>query len=391
MAKVAELSGDIKRAELMEEADRHASELKSALNAGADNAAEAPFASLGDQLMAVRTAALSGGNRVDPRLLRINEAYAAALGASESVPSDGGFLVAPEFSSQIFEHIYETGEITSRCTQQPMSSNRLVLPAVDEDSRADLQRWGGVLAFWEGEAGSYTGTKPKFRTMELIANKLTALVYLTEELSEDAPALAAYCNRIVPQEVQFKFDDAVLNGPGAGMPLGILTSLAPFAVTRDSAGLVKTDDVLSMWQHCWGASRKNGVWLINQDVEAQLYALAFQNPTGAVLFQAPMYTPPGERGNNTPYGLLMGRPVIPVEQCAALSTQGDIILADLSQYVLGKKGGIRADQSIHVAFLTGEVAFRWMIRASGQPQWKKPITPYKGTTQLSPFTVLTTK
>jgi len=56
--------------------------------------------------------------------------------------------------------------------------------------------------------------------------------------------------------------------------------------------------------------------------------------------------------------------------------------------LLPKKGGMQADSSIHVAFLTGEQAFRFTLRLDGQPFWKSPLTPYKGTTTVSPFVVL---
>jgi hypothetical protein len=49
------------------------------------------------------------------------------------------------------------------------------------------------------------------------------------------------------------------------------------------------------------------------------------------------------------------------------------------------------DTSIHVAFLTGEQAFRWQLRHDGQPFWKKPLTPKNGTNTLSPFVALATR
>ena len=42
--------------------------------------------------------------------------------------------------------------------------------------------------------------------------------------------------------------------------------------------------------------------------------------------------PPGGLSGQ-PYGTLLGRPVIPIEQCSTLGTVGDIILADLKQFI----------------------------------------------------------
>ena len=83
--------------------------------------------------------------------------------------------------------------------------------------------------------------------------------------------------------------------------------------------------------------------------------------------------------------------MIPFEQCSTLGTVGDIALVDYSQYALANKGGVQAAQSIHVAFLTDEVAFRWIYRVDGSPLWNAPLTPYKGSSTLSPFVVLATR
>jgi hypothetical protein len=48
---------------------------------------------------------------------------------------------------------------------------------------------------------------------------------------------------------------------------------------------------------------------------------------------------------------------------------------------------LRADSSMHVAFLTGEMAFRFMMRADGQPWWKKPLQPYYQTGGTAPATL----
>jgi HK97 family phage major capsid protein len=384
LAEAKALNGDIERVEALEAEERQP-EAHTAARAEAPNATKQPWKSLGEQLSAVAEHARTHGRTADPRL------FAGPQGSNESVDAEGGFLVVPEFAAGILQRTYDVGLVASRCFQMDMSSNRLIMNAVDEDSRVDGQRWGGILAYWEAEASTYQGTKPKFKRLELVANKLIGLCYATEELLEDTSALESYINQAFPDEFAFKIDDAIINGLGAGMPLGIVNSGAAYQQAKDGGQASKTitvTNVLNMWMHMYARSRATSVWFINQDVEPQLYTLAFQNPTGSVLFTGPMYTPPGVNGNNTGYGLLMGRPVIPIEQCATLGTTGDILLCDMQQYLLAKKGGLRADTSIHVSFLTGEQAFRFMLRTDGQPIWKKPLTPKNGTNQLSPFITL---
>jgi HK97 family phage major capsid protein len=105
-----------------------------------------------------------------------------------------------------------------------------------------------------------------------------------------------------------------------------------------------------------------------------------------------LYFPPGTQNNPDPlYGRMMGLPVIPVEHCATLGTPGDILLVDLSQYVIADKGAPEAASSIHVRFLNDETTFRFIMRLDGQPTWKKALTPKNGTATQSPFIALATR
>ena len=134
-----------------------------------------------------------------------------------------------------------------------------------------------------------------------------------------------------------------------------------------------------MWSRCWGRSRANAVWYVNQEIEPLLYTLKIGD--------VPVYLPAGGLSEK-PYATLFGRPIVPLEQCSALGAVGDIILGDMSQYLLIDKGGINSASSIHVRFLYDESVFRFIYRVDGQPIWNKPITPYKGSNTLSPFVTL---
>jgi HK97 family phage major capsid protein len=90
-----------------------------------------------------------------------------------------------------------------------------------------------------------------------------------------------------------------------------------------------------------------------------------------------VYMPPGGL-SGAPYATLMGRPVVPVEYAASLGTPGDISLVDPSHYVTISKGGIVQAQSIHVEFLTDQVALRFTMRVDGETWENAPVVPYKG-------------
>ncbi len=50
----------------------------------------------------------------------------------------------------------------------------------------------------------------------------------------------------------------------------------------------------------------------------------------------------------------------------------------MNGYVLGEKGGIQSDVSIHVRFIYDESVFRFVLRLDGQPVRASALTPYKG-------------
>lgn len=338
---------------------------------------EKRFGTLGEQLLAAYRAAMPGGH-TDERL-----STRAASGLNESTPSDGGFLVQQDFVKELLKRTYETGILASKVKKIPISTNAngLKINAVDEDSRANGSRWGGVQTYWEAEADEHTGSKPKFRQMELSLKKLTGLCYATDELLQDAAALEAVIRQAFAEEFGFKMDDAILSGSGEGEPLGILNSGALVKVEKekDQKDIITVENLIKMWNRLWSKSRANAVWYINQEIEPYLYTLK--------LGDKPVYIPAGGISEK-PYGTIFGRPVVPLEQCNAAGEVGDIILADVGQYLLIDKGGIKAASSIHVRFLYDENVFRFIYRVDGKPIWNKPLAPYKGKATVSPFVAL---
>lgn len=356
----------------------------------------ATFASLGEQMLAVARASMPNAQQ-DPRLV-----YSGPSGASEGIASDGGFLVQTDFVNDLLQNTYDSGEIAKRIRKIPVgpNSNGIRMNGVDETSRVNGSRWGGIQSFWTGEAVTLAGSQPKFRRITMELEKLTGLCYATDELLQDAVALESWMQQAFSDEFTFKVEDAVVNGTGAGMPLGLLNAGCVITVNKETSQVATTlvaENIMKMWARLPARSRQNAVWLCNQDIEPQLYQLnvkiknvaGSENVGGIAIPAGVVFVPPGTNGNQ--YGTLMGRPVIPVEYCATLGTAGDIILADLSQYLGIDKGAIQSASSIHVRFLFDETAFRFVYRFNGQPLWAKALTPYKGANTLAPFVICQTR
>jgi HK97 family phage major capsid protein len=97
----------------------------------------------------------------------------------------------------------------------------------------------------------------------------------------------------------------------------------------------------------------------------------------------PVYLPPGGL-SQAPYGTLFGRPLVAVEACQTLGTEGDIMLVNLSQYLTVQKvGGLRSDVSMHCYFEQSMQAFRFIMRIGGQSWWKSPVSRQNGSNTLS--------
>jgi HK97 family phage major capsid protein len=298
-------------------------------------------------------------------------------------------LIQQDFASTLIQNVFETGKLASRVGRIPISgtANSIKINGIDETSRATGSRWGGIQMYWLEEAGEKTKSKPKFRQIELSLKKLVGLCYATDELLADAAALGGVVSQAFQNEMGFILDDAIYRGNGAGRPLGVLN--APGTVsqgieTGQTANTVVYENIVKMWSRLLPDAQANAIWLCNQDVTPQLALMGLQVGTGG----SAVYLPPGG-ATASPYSQLMGRPVIPLEQCETVGTAGDIMVGDFQNgYIWADKGSLKQDVSIHVRFIYDESVFRFVYRADGQPAMAKALTPYKGTNTLSYFVKL---
>jgi HK97 family phage major capsid protein len=346
------------------------------------------FASFGEFLMSVRAATVAPHLPRDPRLGL--QQRGTALGAGEKVPSDGGFLVGTDFAKALVERMYGTGEILSRCLEVPISpgSNGFAFPQFNETSRANGSRMGGAQCFWEDEADTATASRPTFAEGQLKARKIIGLVYLTEELFQDVNALEVFGTAAFSKEMAFALEAAIIGGDGAYRPLGVLNSPAllqvPAAVGQ-AAGTILAANVVDAWSRCWAPSRKTAVWVVNGEAEKQLITLAIPVGTGGSVIE--LYHPTENR-ETQPFASMLGAPVIPSEYCPAVGTVGDLMLCDFPRYIVAMKEAMQTAVSIHIRFLSDEYAFRFELRADGQPIDRVPVIPLNGTATTSSFVAI---
>jgi HK97 family phage major capsid protein len=344
----------------------------------------AVYENLGEQLLDVVALATGAATPAKSSAAeRYQRVLNAASGGSTGVDSEGGYLVEADKARTIMTSAIETGVLASRCTQQPIGKNAdaYVYIAADDRDRSD-GKINGIQVYRKGEADTMQdGGKAKLEERELRVEDMYGLIYVTNRMLRDAVSMAEYVRRNLREQLAFKLDREIWEGNGAGQCLGITNSSLPVTVAKEAAqgaGTIVAENVVKMLARFKG-DVSQAAWFLNQDCLPQLPLMKVGD--------VPIFVPGGSFVN-APFGTLFGRPIVPIEFCETVGEKWDIVLGDFSQYLLIRKGGIDAAESMHVKFLTDEMAFRFIARNNGQPIHDTPIVPLKGTNTLSPFVTL---
>ncbi len=316
---------------------------------------------------------------VDVRMRRELEAEERAPGTGQVVGDGtlGGVFAETDFATDMIQKGFNNSAVLPKTQRRTLSgnSNAIEVFGIDEDSRKDGSRNGGVVVYTKAELEQYEESKAKFNGFEVKVNKLTGLLYLSDEILEDASFLEGEITSLFDAEFAFKTQTLCFDGSGAGEPLGINNAPALIAIPKDSgqtATTISTTNISNMKARAAG----NAEFFGHKDIIPQLDGLT--KGTGAAaraLFK--------QTTINT--GILDGIPITFVEQANTLGAQGDLTLADWGSYITATKAGLKKAESIHLKFEYGQKVLRWTLRFDGQPRWRSPLTPYNGTTTTSPF------
>lgn len=310
-------------------------------------------------------------------------ARAATVFGNEGSGPDGGFAIPPEFAREISSIAYAEESLLARCDRMPISGNTMTFP------KDEATPWGstGITAAWEAEGNQSTPKKPAIGESQLKLRKLNVLVAASEELLSDAPAMSAYISRKCGEAVDWKVNDAIINGTGAGMPLGVMgaaSTVSQAKETSQTATTINAANVAKMYGRCIKGPGAALAWVIHPDAMNQIMLLALNNN--------PIWTPPSEGFKAAPNGFLLGRPIVESDACATLGTVGDIILGNFAGYrAITKAGGAEFATSMHLWFDQALMAFRLIFRMDGQPALAAAVSPKNGSSTRSHFVTLATR
>lgn len=291
----------------------------------------------------------------------------------EGIPAFGGFAVPEEYGAFLMDTSLEGEIIRPRATVWPMASETKKVPAFDGAEHMN-GLFGGIAGQWLSEGETGIKQSGKLRLVQLTAKKLACFSQASNELIADGMSFEQMLADALVKAVGWYMDYAFINGTGEGQPLGIINDPALITVPKEEgqgAATITYNNVVSMFSrlapHCF----KNAIWLANPSVIPQLLTMTIAIGTGGP--QIPVLRE--ESGKFT----LLGKEICFTEKCPALGIKGDLILADLSQYVIGLRKEIALDRSNAPGWTEDMTDYRVIVRVDGQGTWDKPLTPKHGT------------
>jgi HK97 family phage major capsid protein len=295
----------------------------------------------------------------------MREKYKAPSGF-HTASNEGEIFIHPEWSNEIQRTMSQRSGIANLVRKISMSGNLYRIPAlVDKNHSTSVA--GGITVSYTQEGGTSTASTASWEFVEFRPNKVTGLFYVTEEMLEDASAFASLVPPLFMEALDSNREEKVLLGTGVGEPLGMLHTNNPslISTTRNSSGnSIEIQDLLNLRSRIYG-DYNQCYWLTTQDMIPQLGVLT--------LGDLPIYLSSAKNGEG--FDTILGRPVLYSDHLAAVASANDLALVNPTQYVLATKGGVTQQQSIHVRFLYGETAIRFVERHDGQPLWRAALTP----------------
>jgi HK97 family phage major capsid protein len=342
------------------------------------------FEDLWDFLSVIDNKAIQNGKELERRTLVENA-------MSSTDPASGGFLIPEEFRATLMQVALSSAVVRPRATVIPMTTLRISMPIVDSTSNVSSV-FGGIIGYWTEEGAALTQSQPTFGRIALEAKKLTAYTAVPNELRRDsAISVDTLLGTMMPQGIAWFEDIAFLFGSGTGEPLGVFNPLnsATIAVAaRSGQGTVSGggadiiwENIVDLYSRMLPSSLGSAVWVVSPAALPQLFTMALNVGTGGSAIGPIAST----MGTGAPVLTLLGCPIIINEKVGNLGSAGDLNFVDFSQYLIGDRMQMEAEQSTDYLFGNDMTAYRFIERVDGRPWLQSAITPRNGGPTLSPY------
>jgi len=312
----------------------------------------------------------------DPALQFVEKRTAA--GQSMGAGDEGGFVIPPRFIPAIREIAIDGAIFRPRASVIPAGSppdQTITFPALDQSSTYGM--YAGVEVAWIGEGVEKPETSAKFREISLTPNEVAASLFITDKLLRNAPSVGAICQRLMGAAIVGSEEDKFFQGNGIGCPLGVQNCAATIDVARNTATDIKYVDLVNMFSKFKQGG--SSVWIASRTILPKL--MVMYDAGNHLIWQPSAVV-------GTP-GTLLGIPLIFNDQAPVLGNAGDLILVDLSYYLIKDGSGPSVSMSEHVRFQQNQTCIKIFWNVDGKSWLNTPLLQRDGVTEISPFVSLT--
>lgn len=300
---------------------------------------------------------------------------------NEGDGASGGYTVPPQYINQLMRATVENSIVRPRADVRQLTGREAYFPMMDySGSFADGSsvNLGGMTMAWVDENETIEDTDTSFRQMHVITHKMARSIPVSNELLRDSiMAIENTITSMFGEAVAYFEDWHFLRGSGVGQPLGIYNAPCLIETGTAFSDPVTLAQILTMYKRLTESSKRNAVWVIHPMLQDNIFALN-STSSGSLPIVQDVTKPALYR--------LLGLPILFSEKVPEMTSQGGVLLADFSQYLIADSGTISLAMSDHQYFASDQVAIRVTKRVDGQPKWNSTRAVGKGTNStVSPF------
>ena len=306
----------------------------------------------------VEKKALSTFLRSGPHALDEVEKKTLNLGTNPQ----GGYVVAPEFSTRVLQTISEQSPMRSIANIMSIGTTEVYIPKLATN----------VQPGWVTETGLRPVSEPTFDQQKIEVFEQAVVVPMSLQLLEDSFIdLEAFIRNHIAREFGKMEGAAFVNGDGNGKPTGFLASAADYQTIEtavDGSSLV--DDIIALYYSLPTDYAKNAVWTINRKTLAAIRLV--KDTTGAFIWQPALTS--GQPS------MLLGRPVYEMVDMPELAVGsypvafGDFMVG----YQVVDRIGIQTMRDDYTGADNGIVKIRARRRVGGATVMPEAIAVLKG-------------
>jgi len=262
---------------------------------------------------------------------------------AEGTDADGGYLFPNEFLAELVQDLPNINVMRQWVRIIPMRRDKMDISTLVS----------GPKVTWTAENAAKSTTSAHFGTKQLVAYKLAAILYSSDELIEDSDTtdVVSLIIRLFSEAIADEEEKVIWTGNGTTQPQGLTIGTVGGTITGSG---VLFDDILRLFYSLPAKYRNNAAFFANDFTTLQLSKV--KDTTGQYIWNP-------SRVQGTP-DTLLGKPLVNSEWVP----NNQVFFGDLKKgYFLGdrKRITVKVSQDTETAFTKDQTAIRVVERIGG--------------------------